>query len=267
MEQLKYNDRRLFLWLIPLINIINYYLTYNSFTHIGILLATFTIDTLEGYIAWFFVRSIIIWLDGKISFEENTVKRIVVQIALTLLAGITTIIILTEITNWLASSNPVPSSFYKKDIPIISIWFFAVNGIYIGMHYYYKWQQSENKLKEDRKIILNGFKVSTPKKEQIYPFHQIIGFYIDGDYSIMVTTDKKKQFLDFSLDKVEKNLPINLFFRLNRQYIIHRQLIKGFEKGENGKMNVILQASEHLPPIIQVSRTKAPEFKVWFTPI
>ena len=50
-----------------------------------------------------------------------------------LAGGIACIIILTEFVNWLASSKPVPLSFYKKDLFIISIWFFVVNGIYIGL--------------------------------------------------------------------------------------------------------------------------------------
>ncbi len=266
MEQIKYNDKRLFLWLIPLINVINYYLTYDTYNHLGILLLTFTIDTIQGYIAWMFVRAIIFWLDRKIPFETSAIKRIAVQIALTLIAGITTLIILTELINWLVSPFPVPASFYTKDLPIISIWFFAVNGIYIGRYYYQKWQETEKLLQEDRKIIIEGFKVSTTKKELVFPFDQINGFYIDGDYSMMVTFDKKKHFLDFSLDKVEKSLPISSFFRLNRQYIIHRNLIMGFEKGENGKLNVLLKDAELLPSVIQVSRLKASEFKTWYSP-
>lgn len=266
MDQIKYNDKKLFLWLIPLINIINYYLTYNTFNNLWVLFTTFSIDTIQGYIAWFFVRKIIIWLDGKVPFEVNTVKRILIQITLTLVAGITTLILLTELINWLVSPYPVPRSFYTKDLPIISIWFFAVNSIYIGMHYYQKWQETEKLLQEDRKIIIEGFKVSTPKKELVFPFDQINGFYIDGDYSMMVTFDKKKHFLDFSLDKVEKNLPLASFLRLNRQYIIHRRLIIGFEKGENGKINVFIKDSELLPSVIQVSRLKASEFKSWYLP-
>ncbi|GAB2842259.1 LytR/AlgR family response regulator transcription factor [Ferruginibacter profundus] len=266
MEQTRYNDTKLFLWLIPFINIINYYLTYVTFNPLWRLLVTFSIDTIQGYIAWLLVRVIILWLDRKISFEASPVKRIAVQLVLTLLAGSATLIILTEFTNWLATSKPVPLSFYTKDMPIISIWFFVVNGIYIGLYYHQKWQQSEQRIQEERKIKNEGFKIVTPKKELLVSFEEIGGFYIDGDYSVVVTVEKKKHLLDFSLDKVEKNLPESSFFRLNRQYIIHRQLVTGFEKGENGKINVLLKDAEHLPSVIPVSRTKAPEFKSWFTP-
>ena len=54
----------------------------------------------------------------------------------------------------------------------------------------------------------------------------------------MITMPGKKYLLDLSLDKVEKIIPGELFFRLNRQLILHRSRIRGYEKGENGKINV-----------------------------
>ncbi len=267
MHQNKYNDKKLFLWIIPFVNVINYYLTYSTFSPFWKLFATFFIDTLQGYIAWWIVRVIILWLDKKISFESNLIKRIIIQLILTLFAGSLSIILLTEFTNWLATSKPVPLSFYTKDMPIISIWFFVLNGIYIGMHFYQKWKQTEEIIKEERKIKKEGFKVSSTKKEIVVPFNEIYGFYFDGDYSVMVSKDSKKHFLDFSLDKVEKTLIETSFFRLNRQFIIHRQLIIGFEKGDDGKINVLLKDNGCLPTNIAVSRTRAPKFKIWFAPI
>jgi len=185
---------------------------------------------------------------------------------LTLLGGMGAIIILTEFVNWLATSNPVPPSFYTTDIFIISIWFFVINGIYIGLYYYNQWQQSEEIIKEERKIKTGGFKVSTAKKNLLLSFEEVGGFYIDGDYSVVVTIESKKYFVDFSLDKVESTLPSSSFFRLNRQYIVHRQVVTGYGKGENGKINVLLKGMDNLPQTIPVSRTKAAAFKSWFIP-
>jgi hypothetical protein len=253
-------------WLIPFVNIVNYYLTYSLVNPLWRLIATFAIDTLQGYIVWILIRYIIFWLDSKISFESTPVKRIIIQLVLTFFSGITTLIILTEFTNWLATSNPVPLSFYTNDIPIISIWFFVANGIYIGLYYYQKWKESEERFIEIRKIKMERFKVSTPKKELLFSYDEIAGFHINGDYSIMVTIEEKKHLIDFSLDKVEKNVPLSTFFRLNRQYIINRMLVTGYEKGENGKLKVVLKETLNFPLTIQVSRNRAPEFKTWFAP-
>jgi len=263
-ENSKYKDVRLFLILIPFINVVNYYLTYENFSSYWRLLATFSIDTLQGYIAWLIVRSIILWLDDRFPFELQPGKRVIMQLILTLLAGISSIILSTEFLNWLTTATPVPVSFYTKDIFIISIWFFVVNGIYVGLHYYYQFQDLEELRKKENKIITGGFMVSVSKKDVLLSYDEIIGFYFEGEYSVVVSIEKKKILIDLSLDKVEKTLPSFLFFRLNRQYIVHRQFIRGFEKLENGKITVSLKNSAPLPSPIPVSRTKAPAFKLWF---
>jgi hypothetical protein len=43
-------------------------------------------------------------------------------------------------------------------------------------------------------------------------------------------------------------------------------VITGYDKGENGKINVLLNGIDHLPQTIPVSRTKAAGFKSWFIP-
>jgi len=265
-KYLKYKDVKLFLWLIPVVNVINYYLTYEHYTLFSPrFFLTFFLDTIEGYIAWLIVRFVISWLDKKISYERP-LRRIIIQQVFTLFSGVAVIILLTELVNWLATSKPVPISFYKKDIFIIGIWFFVINGIYVGLHFYQKLRDSEALRKKENEIKTGGFKVSSSKKDLLFAFEEISGFYIDGEYSVVVTIDRQKFLVDASLDKVEKTLPAAFFFRLNRQYIVHRQFVTGFEKAENGKINVLLKEHDNLPPSVPVSRTKAPDFKTWFIP-
>jgi hypothetical protein len=61
-------DIRIFLLAILLISAFNYYLTYTNIQLNGFLLLTFTIDTLQDYIAWWAVRNIILKLDEKIPY-------------------------------------------------------------------------------------------------------------------------------------------------------------------------------------------------------
>src|SRR5688572_14972388 len=121
MKVSTYKDVKLFGWLIPCINIINYYLTYRLNAPTWRIIATFAIDTAMGYIAWFFIRQIILWLDQQLPYDPNPGKRILVQLLLTIAAGCSTIILFTELVNWMATSHPVPRSFYTTDIFIISI--------------------------------------------------------------------------------------------------------------------------------------------------
>jgi DNA-binding LytR/AlgR family response regulator len=265
-EKIEYQDIIFFLILIPFINALNYYLTYSNIHFNSHTLITFVIDTLEGYAAWWGLRSVVIYLDKKMPYASDPLKRILVQLVFTSAIGILIIIILTEVVNSIAKNSPVPSGFFEYDIFIFLIWFFVLNGIYVGLHYYHSMKETERLRLEEKKIRSEGFTVKDGRQNFIISFDAIIGFFVDGDYTVLVTIETKKYLLDRSLDKIGQLLPTELFFRLNRQYTVHRNAVKGFVKAENGKLNVQLSASSYFPEHIQVSRTKAPEFKNWFQP-
>ncbi len=108
--------------------------------------------------------------------------------------------------------------------------------------------------------------VRSGKQELKLNFDSILGFYVDGEYVVGCDLSGKKYYLDQSLDKLEDELPTDLFFRLNRQFILHRQQVTGFKRADYGKLVVILKGSELLPSEITVSRIKAAAFKGWFRP-
>ena len=260
----KYNDVKFFLVAIAFISAFNYYLTWFNIKFNWFLVYTYAIDTIQGWLAWWAVRSIIIYLDKKMPYGSKPLKRILVQLLVTSIAGLLVIILLTELVSWIFRGRPALSNFYFFDIFIIVIWFFVINGIYIGMHYYSEWRESERQRQEEKKLRTGGFTVKHGNQNLLLPFADILGFYAEEGYTILVTKENKKYFPDRSLDKIEVILPEELFFRLNRQYILHRKVVTGFKRTGNGKIDVLVNASENLPPSIAVSRTKAGSFKNWF---
>lgn len=262
----KYNDIKFFLVAIAFISAFNYYLTYSKIGLNWFTVLTYTIDTVQGWLAWLLVRKIIIYLDRKLPYSNRPLKRILIQFFLTTVAGLLVIISLTELVNWIATDRPVPSNFYLFDVFIFIIWFFVINGIYIGMHYYAEWKQSELQREEEKKIRVGGFAVKHGKQNLLIPFSDVLGFYAEDGYTILLTWQNKKYFPATSLDKIEDALPEEFFFRLNRQYIVHRKAMTGFKRTGDGKIDVLLNAAENFPPSVQVSRTKAAAFKNWFQP-
>jgi hypothetical protein len=258
------SEIKFFLLLIPLINAFNYYLTYNNISLNWRTLFTFSIDTLEGYAAWAAVHFIIRYLDQRMPFQENVFKRLIVQITTTVFTGMFIIIGLTVIMHYALRDDPMPVSFFSYDIFIISVWFLVINGIYIAVHFYSEWRISEGKRVEENKIKMGGLTVKAGKKELFLNYGDIAGFNVDGDYIICYTTDGKKFLLDQSMDKLEKSLPISSFFRLNRQTLIHRQTVSGFQKDVNGKLNILVKSLSPISFPLNVSRTRASAFKAWF---
>jgi hypothetical protein len=266
VDQHKYHDVRFFLVAIAFISAFNYYLTYNNIHFNWFLILTYTIDTVEGWMAWWAVRSIIIYLDKKLPYTQRPLKRILIQLLLTTMAGLLVIILLTELESWIIKGRSVPLSFYLFDVFIFIIWFLVINGIYIGMHYYSEWKQSEIQRQEEKKVRAGGFSVKHGKQNLLISFGDILGFYAEDKYTVLITWQNKKYFPDKSLDKIEEVLPEEFFFRLNRQYIVHRNALTGFKRTGDGKIDVLVNAPENFPSAIPVSRTRAISFKTWFQP-
>jgi DNA-binding LytR/AlgR family response regulator len=259
-------DIAIFLILIPFISAFNYYLTYSNIQFSLFLLLTFAIDTVQGYLAWWGVRSFIFYLDKKWPYDRGFLSRSLIQLAGSLIIGLLIISVLTELVSWIAKGKPAPLNFYSIDLVIISIWFFVITGIYTGLRYYNLWQHSEATRQEENRAKSEGLVVKQGKQEIRLNFKELAGFYVDEDYAVACHISGKKYYMGQSLDKIEKTLPKNNFFRLNRQFILHRQMVSGFSRSENGKILVLPNKHESFPSEILISRTKAPAFKAWFRP-
>ena len=72
-----------------------------------------------------------------------------------------------------------------------------------------------------------------------------------------------KYILDYTtLEEVEELLNPRIFYRANRQYIVHIDSIQSVKPHENQKLTLLLKAPLKLE--IDISREKAPAFKKWF---
>ena len=259
-----YPDIPLFLLLIPFISGFNYYLTYSNVKFNLWFIFTYTLDTLTGYVAWLGARKVILYLDKKMPYSDGFIKRVVIQFLLTTVVGLFIISFLTELSSLIVKGKWAHPSFYSHDLFIISIWFFLINAIYIMIHYYYKWRGTEEQALKEKQKLKNGFLVKEGKNEIRVPFDNIVGFMVENDMVLLFSETGKQFYLDSALEKIAVDLPGHLFFRLNRQYIVHRKMVTGFAKLENGKISVSLLGNSTLPSEIPVSRTKAPAFKRWF---
>ncbi len=260
----KYNDLLLFLILIPIINTINYHLTYANIRWDWYTYTTYFIDLAQGYIAWWLGRMAIIWLDEKIPYEKAMSKRILVQIVMTNLAVQGWLIFATELVNYFFGDGPLPINFYTYNLFIFFTWILVINGIYIGYYLHSQWRTTQSLREIDKKLRFNGFEVQLGNTAKNINFENIAGFYIDEKTSYLLTNDMQHFIIDSPLRKIGPRLPQELFFRLNRKYIVHRDWIQGYKKGVNGKLLVDFKKEMAIEDNQIVSRTTAPQFKRWF---
>ena len=258
-----YPDVQLFLILIPFIAGFNYVLTYPNPQLNWYLLITFLIDVIDGYIAVWCIRQLVLYLDEKLPYQGQVVKRLWVQTVSILLLGCLVIAFLTELVCIIVRGRMVPLKFYTHDLPIISIWFFVVSGIYTVLYFYNEWRKSEQQQLDFELQLKEGLIVKHRNRNIKLDFPQIAGFTVDGDYAICLDQEGNKFYIEKSLNKIHADLPELLFYRANRQYIINRSIITGFKSTTNGKLIAFINHAR-FPSEIPISRTKAAAFKQWF---
>tara|TARA_R110001592_G_C13183107_1_gene751161 strand:- start:5438 stop:6253 length:816 start_codon:yes stop_codon:yes gene_type:complete len=257
-------DIKLFIILIPLINVINYFITYDNIIFNSYFLLTLFIDTVQGYLTWLVIRFIIIKMELRQPLQNFTYKRLFLQIVYTSLGGLFFIIFTTEILNAIVKDEPVPQNFYYLDIWIYFIWILTVNGIYIGMYYYYIWKNSEQKLQNFETLKNKGISVKIGAKNSKISIDAIAGFYVEDGLSFAIDSNFKNYIIESSLDNLEQKLPVKNFFRINRKFILHRNSITSFKKIENNKLLISTIGNGSIPNELILSRLKAAAFKKWF---
>jgi DNA-binding LytR/AlgR family response regulator len=91
--------------------------------------------------------------------------------------------------------------------------------------------------------------------------NEIQCFLIRERATFLRTVAGKTYDLDYSLDQVQKLVDPNLFFRINRNYLIHIDSIQDIYSYSSNRLSVKLKMLDHLDMI--VSREKVADFKNW----
>lgn len=92
---------------------------------------------------------------------------------------------------------------------------------------------------------------------------EIAYFMADGKYLHLMTHDRKDYILDRSLTDVGEKLPPNLFFRINRRFIVSFDAIREMIRYSGSRIKVLLN-----PPLAEgeeafVSTDRVPDFREW----
>jgi DNA-binding LytR/AlgR family response regulator len=90
-----------------------------------------------------------------------------------------------------------------------------------------------------------------------------IACFYRENLNYLLTFSGEKYILDFTtLDEIEELLDPKIYYRANRQSIIHIDAIQAIKPQENQKLVITLKAPLKLEQ--DISREKAPGFKKWF---
>ncbi len=108
--------------------------------------------------------------------------------------------------------------------------------------------------------------VESGAKMRKLTYKNIACFYSENKIVYAVQNDGTTIPTDFTLNDLEKKINDQLFFRANRQIIIHKDAVDQIEKIENGKLRICLKVPVENDVIaeINISRYKRKAFMAWY---
>jgi len=109
-------------------------------------------------------------------------------------------------------------------------------------------------------------KIESGAKTTKLTYENIACFYSENKIVYTVQNDGFTITTNFTLNELEEKVNDQLFFRANRQIIIHKNAIDQIEKIENGKLRIRLKAYIENDALgkINISRYKRKAFMNWF---
>lgn len=113
---------------------------------------------------------------------------------------------------------------------------------------------------KDKTKFKNRFHVKRGSQLIVIKTTDIAWIYRD-DYVFIMTKNKRKYLIDYSLDHLIELLDPASFYRLNRQFIAHLDAIKRIDTFFNYKLKITLKPSA--PIDVFVAKDRAKSFKDW----
>lgn len=188
-------------------------------------------------------------------------------------------------------------TFLVYEFPIAVILLLVLNAIFIGYHYFIAYERSAHRVQllEDELISLKlaesnmtvqsvGSEQSTEEGSEIpaadntqrsistlivtsgsknipIQVENIAYIYKDGNVTALQLFDGQRYLMNYTLDEMASLLDGRIFFRVNRQFIIHKKSCHYFTNEDHGRLAITLRPD--FDSEIIVSQKKAAPFKSW----
>jgi len=122
-------------------------------------------------------------------------------------------------------------------------------------------QQLRNLLESKKPSYKTRFAVTLGDKIRHVPAKQIAYFFAGDNTVFLITTDRKKYVINYTLDQLETQLDPVYFYRISRKYMTHIQAIGEVSRHFNSRLKITLAPGNE--DEILVSRVRVPGFLAW----
>jgi len=217
------------------------------------------------FISSYYLFSFIIQL-GHRKFPELSSKNILLLLAITQTIVMLWIFV-TDILFyfWYYKIESLEeTTFYEFDVPLV-IAITTIGSMYFYQQYHTKPIHSQKESSAASPIALQKIPAFAGKEHHFIDQEEIGVFYLAEGIVWIELLDGKLFHTDYSLTKLLDVLASEHYFRLNRQVIVSRKAIKGYDKLSYQKLKVILIDTLQFDENLIVSKYNAPVFKKWLT--
>ncbi len=122
-------------------------------------------------------------------------------------------------------------------------------------------RQLRQLLQSDKTCYKSRFAVTLGDKIRYVLTEQIAYFFAEDNTVFLVTSDRKKYIIHYTLDQLETLLNPDEFYRISRKYMTHIQAISEVNRYFNSRLKVTLNACDD--DEILISRVRVPGFLAW----
>ncbi|WP_161888285.1 LytR/AlgR family response regulator transcription factor [Pontibacter russatus] len=109
--------------------------------------------------------------------------------------------------------------------------------------------------------VKSRFLVKQGQGIKAIPVKEVAYFWAEEGIVFLVTKQGKRFIISYTLDQLEEQLDSAIFFRANRQLIVHIDAVQEVRPYFKGRLSLLLQPAVAEDAII--SSSKASDFKVW----
>ena len=117
-------------------------------------------------------------------------------------------------------------------------------------------------LEQLQKSYKNRFMVKVGDHIRSIPADKILLFFADGRVVYLLTDQGREYLVEFKMEELENILDPEVFFRINRSFILNINAIRDVIIHSNSRLRIELQSPFERDLI--VSREKVTPFKLWF---
>ncbi|MCX2429895.1 LytTR family DNA-binding domain-containing protein [Pedobacter sp. GR22-10] len=243
-------------------------------------LSTFEMMLLEQYyyavlssaLIAFIIFSIIRWinikLDNRFPWKEMPLQRVAMQFFCGLMLPAVGVFLMVAIYFKIRGYDILRTNYLRYDFMVVLMQLILINLYYVAYYFYERWSHAEKILskltiseQDPASAVRETFTVNKATGNLILHIDEIAYFFRDGESNYVRTGTGEDYFINSALDEVQQQLPNDKFFRANRQLIVHRQALKGFDLLAYGKLEANLAPA--FKGEVVISQKRARDFKLW----